>query len=206
MFPSSDRGYVLERGPTNSSGLFTAPMVSSPTSIRATAISQADASKSALATLTLNAVPILAARPTSLSCRTNWRSSHHAAQREHHKLRGLLLSASVEMYPPAFRLAPSVTELKAATYTGHLILAGGESMKIVKATLTVTSQGPTLPGKPVQTFMSSATACTTSMIARFFRLHDQWIGLQWSSRAIGNDLRLRCDRGGRLGACKRSFK
>jgi hypothetical protein len=55
-------------GTVNSSGLFTAPTVSSPTSVTVTATSLADTSKSSSAAFTVNPAPsVLAVSPASLS-------------------------------------------------------------------------------------------------------------------------------------------
>lgn len=59
--------WAATAGTITSSGLFTAPIVSAPTAVTVTAISQADTSKTSSATLTVNPLPALTVSPASLT-------------------------------------------------------------------------------------------------------------------------------------------
>jgi len=140
-------------GTVNSSGLFTAPTASSPTSVTVTATSLADTSKSSSATLTVNPAPsVLAVSPASLSFSGQVAHPIPRRQREHHEHRvwiltftgvsdqpWLVLSAGSGTAPSTLQVSPSISGMKAGTYTGHVTLMGGGVTKSVTVALTVTA-------------------------------------------------------------------
>jgi len=141
-------------GTINSSGSFTAPTVSSPTSVTVTATSQADTSKSASAGLTVNpAVPLLILNPASLSFSGQAGATSLTPASVSITNAGggsltftgvsdqtwLLLSAASGTAPSTLVVTPSIASLKAGNYTGHVTLVGGGASKTVTVTLTVTS-------------------------------------------------------------------
>jgi hypothetical protein len=141
-------------GSINSSGMFIAPSVSSPTSVTVTATSQADPSKSASAILTVNpAVPVLSVSPASLSFTAQSGSSTLTSASVSITNTGagsltftavsdqpwLTLSANSGTAPSTLQVRVSATGLKAGTYTGRVTLSGAGVVKTVTVALTITS-------------------------------------------------------------------
>ena len=140
-------------GTINASGLFTAPKVTAQTSVKVTAVSLADTSKSAFATLTVNAqTAVLTVNPTSLSFAGQTGASLTPASVSITNTGAgsltftgvsdqswLVLSAASGTAPSNLQVSPSITGLKAGTYTGHVSFTGGGVTKVVTVALTVTS-------------------------------------------------------------------
>ena len=141
-------------GTISSSGLFTAPKVNTQTSVSITANSQADTSKSATTNLTVSAaLPALAVNPMSLSFTGQTGASGLEAGSvsitntgggplsftEGSDQTWMSLSAGSGTAPSTLQVFPSMTGLKAGTYTGHISVTGGGTTKIVTVNLTVTS-------------------------------------------------------------------
>ncbi len=140
-------------GTIDAAGLFTAPKVTSQTSVKVTAVSVADTTKSAFATLTVNALPpVLAVNPTSLSFAGQTGASLTPASVSITNTGAgaltftgvsdqpwLVLSAASGTAPSNLQVSPSISGLKAGTYTGHVSLTGGGVTKIVTVALAVTS-------------------------------------------------------------------
>jgi len=141
-------------GTINSSGLFTAPKVSSQTSVTVIAISQADITKSATAILTITpAVAALSVSPSSLSFagKTGASTLTPASVSITNTGAGaltftgvsdqswLVLSAASGSTPYSLQVTPAITGMKAGTYTGHVTLTGAGASKIVTAALTLTA-------------------------------------------------------------------
>jgi hypothetical protein len=140
-------------GTINASGLFTAPKVTAQTSVKVTAVSLADTSKSAFATLTVNAqTAVLTVNPTSLSFAGQTGASLTPASVSLTNTGAgsltftgvsdqpwLMLSAASGTAPSNLQVSPSIAGLKAGTYTGHVSLTGGGVTKVVTVALTVTS-------------------------------------------------------------------
>lgn len=141
-------------GTINTAGLFTAPKVTSQTSVKVTAVSLADTSKSAFATLTVNAPPpVLAVTPTSLSFAGQAGASSLTPASVSITNTGagaltftgvsdqswLVLSGAPGTAPSNLQVSATITGLKAGTYTGHVNLTGAGVTKVVTVALTVTS-------------------------------------------------------------------
>ena len=141
-------------GTISSSGLFTAPKVNTQTSVSITANSQADTSKSATTNLTVSApLPALAVNPMSLSFTGQTGASGlepgsvsitntgggPLSFTEVSDQTWMSLSAGSGTAPSTLQVIPSMTGLKAGTYTGHISVTGGGTTKIVTVNLTVTS-------------------------------------------------------------------
>jgi Domain of unknown function (DUF4082)/Viral BACON domain len=141
-------------GTISSSGLFTAPSVSTSSSVRVTATSQADPTKSASVSLTVNPpVPILSVNPASLNFTGQTGTSSPAPANVSITNSGagsltftgvsdqpwLALSASSGSAPSTLKVLPSITGLKAGSYTGHITVTGGGATRIVTIALSVTS-------------------------------------------------------------------
>lgn len=146
--------WTATAGSINSSGLYTAPSVSSATSVTVTATSQTDPSKSAFSVLTVNPqVPVLSVSPASLSFSGQAGSASLTPASVSVTNTGagsltftgvsdqswLALSASSGTAPSTLQVSPSITALKAGNYTGHVTLTGGGVSKIVTVALTVTA-------------------------------------------------------------------
>ncbi|MGA9813232.1 MAG: DUF4082 domain-containing protein [Terriglobales bacterium] len=141
-------------GSVNSSGLFTAPTVSSPISGTVTATSQDDASKSASAVVMVNAAnPVLTVNPTSLSfdgeagatspapghisvTSTETGSFTFTAVSDQP---WLLLSATSGTTPSTLQVSPSATGLQPGSYAGQVTLKGGAETKVVTVALILRS-------------------------------------------------------------------
>jgi hypothetical protein len=142
-------------GSVNSSGMFTAPSVSTPTSVTVTATSQSDPSKSAFVTLTVNpaAAAVLSVSPSSLTFSAQAGSSPLPPASVSITNTGagsltftgasdqpwLMLSASSGTAPSTLQVSPSATGLKAGIYTGHVTVAGGGVTRTVTVAMTVTA-------------------------------------------------------------------
>jgi len=140
-------------GTINASGLFTAPKVTAQTSVKVTAVSLADTSKSAFATLTVNPQPaVLTVNPTSLNFAGQTGASLTPASVSITNTGAgsltftgvsdqpwLVLSAASGTAPSNLQVSPSITGLRAGTYTGHVSFTGGGVTKVVAVALTVTS-------------------------------------------------------------------
>lgn len=146
--------WAATSGTINAGGLFTAANVSSQTSVTVSAVSVADTSKSAFATLTVKpAVPALAVSTTSLTFSGMTGTSNPAPASVNLTNTGggsltftgvsdqawLLLSTPSGAVPSTLQIAPSITGLKAGTYTGHVSLTAGGVTKTVTAALTLTA-------------------------------------------------------------------
>ena len=140
-------------GTISAAGLFTAPKVTTQTSVKVTAVSLADTSKSAFATLTVNAPPaVLAVNPTSLSFAGQTGASLAPASVSITNTGAgsltftgvsdqpwLVLSGASGTAPSNLQVSATITGLKAGTYTGHVSLTGNGVTKIVTVALTLTS-------------------------------------------------------------------
>lgn len=215
-------------GTIGSSGLLTAPTVSSATSVTVTATSQADSSARAFATLTVSSpVPALTVNPTSLSFPGQAGASSPTPAMVSITNGGggsltftgtsdqpwLVLSTATGTAPANLQVSPSITGLKAGTYTAHLTLAGGGATKTVTVSLTLTS--PPVQHSVTLSWKTGTNAHVVSynmyrstisgFILRPRGQRNWWAQLQRSNRAVRNHLLLRCDRGGRCGAGERLF-
>ncbi len=141
-------------GTISAAGLFTAPQVSVQTSILVKASSQADPTKTASATLTVNAAAAaFTVSPASLTFagETSTSSLTPASLNISNGGTGALtftgtsdqswlkLSAASGTTPATLQVGPAMSGLKAGNYTGHVSLSGGGTTKIVTVTLQVTS-------------------------------------------------------------------
>jgi hypothetical protein len=145
--------WAATAGTITSSGLFTAPIVSAPTAVTVTAISQADTSKTSSATLTVNPLPALTLTPASLSFSGQVGASNLApasvsitstgagslAFTEVSDQPWLVLSSNSRTTPSTLQVNPSVSGLTAGTYTGHVTVTGGGVTKALTVVLTVTA-------------------------------------------------------------------
>ncbi|MGH9545837.1 MAG: DUF4082 domain-containing protein [Terriglobales bacterium] len=141
-------------GTIGGSGLFTAPTVTSATLVYLTATSQADPTKTASVSVTVNpSTPVLAVSPTSLSFAAQVGGSSLTPGSVSITNTGagsltftgtsdqswLMFSAGSGTAPSTMQVSPSLTGLKAGTYTGHLSLTGGGATKTVTVVLTMSS-------------------------------------------------------------------
>lgn len=141
-------------GVISMSGLFTAPQVSSPTTVVVTATSQADSTKRVSATVSVNPASAgLSISPASLSFAGQTGTASPAPTSVSVTNSGggtlaftgtsdqpwLTLSAASGTAPATLQISPNITGLKAGTYTGHVNLAGGGSTRTVTVALTLTS-------------------------------------------------------------------
>jgi Domain of unknown function (DUF4082)/Viral BACON domain len=141
-------------GAISSSGLFTAQTVLTATPVTVTATSQADSNVNSSAYLTVNPVaPVLAVNPTSLSFAAQVGASSPTPASVNITNTGggslnytgasdqpwLMLSGASGTAPSVIGVTPSITGLKAGSYTGHVTLTGGGTMKSVTVALTVTA-------------------------------------------------------------------
>jgi hypothetical protein len=144
-------------GTVSSTGLFKAPTVTSPTLVNVTAISQADPTKSASVVLTVSpAAAVLAVSPASLSFAGQVGTSNLTPASVSITNAGagtltftgvsdqpwLMLSAGSGTAPSTLQVSPSITTLKAGTYTGHVSLSGGGTTKVVTVVLILTAPPP----------------------------------------------------------------
>jgi Domain of unknown function (DUF4082) len=141
-------------GTINSAGSFTAPTVSSATSVTVTATSQADTSKSVSATVTVHPTNALfTVNPVSLSFAGQVGAAGPTPANVSITNAGgaaltftgtsdqswLLLSAGSGTTPSTLGVTPSIAGLKAGNYTGHIALVGGGVTKTVTVAMTITS-------------------------------------------------------------------
>lgn len=141
-------------GSINSSGLFTAPVVSSSIVVTVSATSQADTSKRASSTLTVTPqTPVLSVAPASLSFSGQAGASSPAPASLSITNSGggsltftgtsnqpwLVLSGASGTAPSTLTVSPALSGLKAGAYTGQVSVAGGGTTKMVTVSLTVTS-------------------------------------------------------------------
>ena len=152
---SSNAGvaWTATAGTVTSSGMFTAPSVSSATSVTVTATSLADATKTSSATLMVAAtISALAVTPASLSFSgqagavippssvsvTNTGSGSLAFTGASDQP-WLLLSPGSGNAPSSLQISTSLTGMKAGAYTGHITLTAGGIAKAVTVLLTLTA-------------------------------------------------------------------
>jgi len=141
-------------GSINSSGLFTAPVVSSSIMVTVSATSQADTSKRASSMLTVNPqAPVLSVEPASLSFSGQAGASSPAPASLSITNSGggsltftgisnqpwLVLSGASGTAPSILTVSPALGGLKAGAYAAQISVAGGGTTKMVTVSLTVTS-------------------------------------------------------------------
>ena len=152
--PNSAVTWSATAGTISASGLFTAATVASTTQGSVTATSQADPSKSASVALTVNpSAPGLAVNPANLNFAGLVGASNPMPSSVSITNTGagsltftsasdqpwLVLSAASGTTPSTLRVSPSITALKAGTYTGHVTLADAGATRAVTVVLTMTS-------------------------------------------------------------------
>ena len=140
-------------GSINSSGLFTAPLVSASVIVTVSATSQADTSKRASSTLTVNPqAAVLSVSPASLSFSGQGGASSPAPASLSITNSGggpltftgssdqpwLVLSGASGTAPSTLTVSPMLSGLKAGAYAAHVNVSGGGTTKIVTVALTVT--------------------------------------------------------------------
>ena len=154
--PNTAVTWTTTAGTVSASGLFTAPSVNSAIQVNVTATSQADSSKSASVTLTVNpAGAVLAVSPASLSFSRQVGTTNLTPASLSITNAGagtltftgvsdqswLTLSAGSGTAPFTLEVSPSVSGLKVGTYTGHVTVTGASGTKAVPVALAVTA-GP----------------------------------------------------------------
>ncbi len=141
-------------GKVSSSGLFTAPTVTSMTQVNVIATSLADSSKSATALVTVTPLaPALSVSPDSLSFDGQVGSANLSPSSLSITNSGsgtltfvgvsdqpwLKLSAGSGTAPSTVQVSSQSSGLKAGTYTGHVTVTGGGATRTVGVSLTLTS-------------------------------------------------------------------
>ncbi|MGH9503190.1 MAG: DUF4082 domain-containing protein [Terriglobales bacterium] len=186
-------------GTISASGLFKSPEVVSQTSILVTATSQADNSRQAFATLTVNpAVSALTVNPASLSFAGQTGGS--MLQPASVSVTGtgagslmftgtsdrswLVLSASSGTVPSVLQVSPNIQGLPAGMYNGNIVLNGGGITKTVAVSLQVTSP-------PIQHSVALSWQANTNPHVVSYRLYRSTLsGLSYSlsASAIGRPI------------------
>ena len=212
----------------SSSGLFTAPTVSSATPVNVTATSQADSSKSATMALTVNpAAAVLTVNPASLSFSGQAGATDLTGQREHHKYWGwhaylhggeqpALVDALSRVWngtlQPADQSLGQRAQSRFLYRTGHRVGRGFDEVGYRNADVDGTA-GPAFG----RTLMEGQRQCKNRQLlhvplyhpGEFVRPSGPGSGkpvLQRLNGSVGHDSLLRCDRSGRSGAGERLFQ